>query len=147
MSPTPDHLAAQALLRRLLFPTTTRVPTPRLAALVAQQPQPLTLLALSTVLEQLEVETLATRLAAAELAEMPLPAVAYLSMGQGGYFAVLYAADARTVTWAHPVYGRLATTHAVFERVWSGIVLLTALDYRPGYPGGQARGWRRWLPG
>lgn len=147
MNPTPDQLAAQTLLHCLLHPTTTRVFAPRLATLVAQCEQPLTLLALSTVLAQLEVETLATRVAAAELAEMPFPALAYLTLGRSGCFVVLYAADARSVTWAHPEYGRLSTTLAVFERIWSGIVLLTELEYRPGYPGGQARGWRRWLPG
>jgi ABC-type bacteriocin/lantibiotic exporter with double-glycine peptidase domain len=144
---TPDQLAAQELLQRLLHPTTTRVSRHRLATIVAQSGQPLTLLALSTMLAHLEVETLATRVVSTELTEMPFPAISYLSLGRSGCFVILYEADQRTVTWSHPEYGRLCTTLAVFDHIWSGILLLTELEYRAGYPAGKARGWRRWLPG
>lgn len=146
MQLTPDQRAARTLLGHLLRPTTTPIDTRRLTAALAAHAQPLTLLALRDTLSALAVDTLATRLTPAQLQELPCPAVAYLGLGTSGCFVVVYAVDERTVTWRHPDYGRLSTTHATFARVWTGIVLMAELEYRADAPDGRQRGWRRLWP-
>ncbi|TGE25515.1 hypothetical protein E5K00_10075 [Hymenobacter aquaticus] len=130
MNLSADQRIARTLLRQLLHPTTTRLPARQLTAAVAQHVQPLTLLTLSHTLEQLGIETLATRLPPAQLGELPCPAIAFLALGAGGCFAVVHSADARLVTWEHPEYGRLTTTTATFVHLWTGIVLMAELEER-----------------
>ncbi|GAA4421074.1 hypothetical protein GCM10023187_56740 [Nibrella viscosa] len=81
------------------------------------------LLSMSDVLTEWKVSNLATRIIPEQLTEIPLPAMAYLSI-YGGYFAPIRKVANGQVEWLDTNRGWQSDSLAEFSRKWNQIILL-----------------------
>ena len=86
--------------------------------------------ALNDVLTNFKVPNLATRIGPEQLATIPLPAVAHLTIG-GGFFATVRSVNG-AVEWLDTARGWQQESLNDFVKKWDGVMLLVAPDQHSG---------------
>ncbi|ADB36836.1 cysteine peptidase family C39 domain-containing protein [Spirosoma linguale] len=126
---TPTDENASASLYALLKRLRVKVTRATVRESLEQHPDFPSLLSLSDVLNDWQVESMGLQLNTVEqLRELTLPFIAHLRKNNGWYVLVT-ALQGDTITYTDNEQGRRAESLTDFEKNWSGVVLLA--EYRP----------------
>jgi ABC-type bacteriocin/lantibiotic exporter with double-glycine peptidase domain len=85
------------------------------------------LLSLSDSMTAWKVENVSARLSTEQLAEVPLPFLAYLPEN-GGMFALVKKLENNIITWFHSEKGWQTEKTEEFAKKWQGVVLMAEAD-------------------
>ncbi|MGA0560033.1 vitamin K epoxide reductase family protein [Larkinella sp. VNQ87] len=123
MNFNPAEKNAFDALEQLLRMGKVRVTSTTLRTALSQHPDFPSLVALSDVLNEVNVPNLATRITADRLPDIPLPALAHLTI-EGGFFAPIRQVTDDTIEWLHTKRGWQKQNRIDFSRIWDGVALL-----------------------
>lgn len=122
------HKALSTLLQRLRI----RVTALTVRETLPQHPDYPSLLSLSNMLDEWQVDNTALRLGNVEqLRELPTPFIAHLTR-QNGWFVVVEQVEKGQITWYNPTDGQHTASLDDFGKQWNGVVLLAEATDKSG---------------
>jgi uncharacterized membrane protein len=124
---TPNHdrrLNAEQVLISLIKTLNLEVSPSTVRDNLAAHPESPSMLALSDLLSEWNVENLAVAIGIDDLNEIPLPAIAHMKGQDTDYFVLLTKTEGSHVQYLEPVRGRVNASKDLFCSMWDGNTLL-----------------------
>ena len=131
MNLNPTEKNAIDALDMLLQLSKVRVTRRTLREKLWQHPDFPSLVSLADTLEELTVKNLAINVSSERLADIPLPALAYMNI-DGGMFALVRSVKSDTIEWLHTKRGWQRQPLYEFSQQWNGVALLIEPNRQSG---------------